>query len=134
MSRAHEELLAVLGEQAWIQESSLSVETDGEGRVALRGDVTVTDLEGVEILIYLIADIATLCRETADPALAFGRLHAEVLPASSENDLFRFRLWTDPLPAPSFDRLAAIIREAVELTDEEEDASRNGGFIPLDEL
>jgi hypothetical protein len=134
MSAIREELLATLRKQPWIDESALSIETDAEGRSSLTGEVTVTDLEGVEILVYLISDVVTLCRERNDPGLIGARLHAEVLPASTEGELFAFHLWTDPLPPASFDHLAAVILEAIDLTEEESAADRNGGFIPLDEV
>ena len=128
----HEELLKELGGQPWAEGRELAVVRDPEGRVTLEGELIVPHLEGVERLSYLISDIATLCHETEDPALAWARLRAEMLPCPPEDDYFPFRIWTDPLPPPSFDRLAAIIHEALQLAGEDDDS--DGGFIPLDEL
>jgi hypothetical protein len=128
----YQDLLADLRLQAWAEFPELAVRTDEDGRRTLEGDVIVPHLEGMERLSYLISDVATLCQETEDPALAWARLHVEMLPCPAEEDYFPFRAWTDPLPPPSFDRLAAIIREALDLADEDEDDS--SGLIDIDNL
>jgi hypothetical protein len=129
----YHDLLADLRLQPWAEFQELAVRTDERGRLTLEGDVIVPHLEGMERLSYLISDVATLCQETDDPALAWARLHAEMLPCPADEDYFPFRTWTDPLPPASFDRLAAILREALDLTDEEEDQD-GGGFIDIDNL
>jgi hypothetical protein len=130
---AHDDLLAELRSQVWAEFHELAVRPDERGRLALEGDLIVPHLEGMERLSYLISDVATLCQETEDPALAWARLHAEMLPCPPEEDYFPFRVWTDPLPPPSFQRLAAILHEALVLTDEEED-DEDGGLIDIDNL
>jgi hypothetical protein len=129
----YQELLDELRAQAWAEFPELSVRSDERGRLALEGDVIVPHVEGMERLSYLISDVATLCQETDDPALAWARLHAEMLPCPADEEYFPFRIWTDPLPPPSFDRLAAILCEALDLTDEDEEQD-GGGFIDIDNL
>jgi hypothetical protein len=129
-----EALLALFEEQPWLECRELKVEEAEPGRFALAGEVAAPHLEGVERLSYLVSDVATLCREEEDPALAWARLHAEMLPCPGEEEEFPFRLWTDPLPAPSFARLTDVISEAMQLGDEGEDEDLGNGFIQIDEL
>lgn len=130
-----EELLQELKSQSWLECREVRIEEAEPGRFALAGELVVPHLEGMERLSYLVSDVAALCQEQEDPALAWARLHAELLPCPPEEEEFPFRVWTDPLPASSFARLAAVIREALlvdEAEDEEEDTG--DGFIPLEEL
>jgi hypothetical protein len=129
----YQELLDELRAQGWAEFQELSVRSDERGWPALEGNVIVPHVEGMERLSYLISDVAMLCQETDDPALAWARLHAEMLPCPADEEYFPFRIWTDPLPPTSFDRLAAILCEALDLTDNEEEQN-GGGFINIDNL
>jgi hypothetical protein len=113
-----DDLIALLHEQSWMEcrETRIAEES---GRLSLLGEWIMPHIEGVERLAYLISDTAAIAREEEDPSLAGARLHAEMLPSPAEEDAFPFRVWTDPLPPPSFARLAAAVWEALQLGEEE---------------
>lgn len=130
-----EELTEILEEQPWMECREMRVVADGE-RHALEGEWVVPYLEGIEPLSYLVSEVVLLVRESGIAALAEARLHVEILPSPAEEEPFPFRVWTDPLPAEAFERLIALIVEAIQLLEaegEEEEESGNG-FIPIEEL
>lgn len=130
-----EELIAMLEEQPWMECREIRI-VEAAGCVSLEGEWIVPYLEGVEPLSYLVSEVALLVRESEEPALAGARLHVEMLPSPAEEEHFPFRVWTDPLPPDAFERLVALVGEAIQLLEaegEDEDESGNG-FIPIDGL
>jgi hypothetical protein len=126
-----DDLIALLEEQSWMEcrETRIAEES---GNLSLHGEWIIPHIEGVERLAYLISDTAAIAREEEDPALAGARLHAEMLPSPTEEDSFPFRIWTDPLPPPSFARLAAVVWEALQLGEEESEGEDE--LIQIDEV
>lgn len=129
-----EEFVALLNEQLWIECREIAV-LEESGRLSLQGEWSIPYLEGVEPLAYLISECALLVREAEEPALEGARLHAEMLPSPAEEENYPFRIWTDPLPADGFERLVALLIEALQMVDAEDDEEESGnGFIPIDTL